>query len=203
MFTRRRLLFSLPVWGVSLSSCANPGPNRTDAQPSIVSVAQWGGTPTPLPARAQTISHLTIHHQGEIWDPAASVPAYLVRLQNWSRGIKGWSDIPYHYIVAPDGTVYAARPWQIPGDTNTEYQPRGHALLMLLGNFEVQYPTEAQMQATAWLLARLQTQFQLGSDKIATHLDYSSQTVCPGAHLYTRLGALKANAERLRSGLGE
>ena len=80
-----------------------------------------------------------------------------MRLQNWSRGIKGWSDIPYHYIVAPDGTVYAARPWQIPGDTNTEYQPQGHALLMLLGNFEVQYPTEAQIQATAWLLARLQT----------------------------------------------
>ena len=155
MFTRRRLLCALPAWGISLTSCSSPGPLAAVPQPTIVSVTQWGGTPTPLPERAQTISHITIHHQGEIWDPAASVPAYLVRLQNWSRGIKGWSDIPYHYIVAPDGTVYAARPWQIPGDTNTEYQPQGHALLMLLGNFEVQYPTEAQMQATAWLLARL------------------------------------------------
>ncbi len=198
MFTRRHLLCALPAWGISLTSCSSPSPLAAGLQPTIVSVVQWGGTPTPLPARAQTISHITIHHQGEIWGPAASVPAYLVRLQNWSRGIKGWSDIPYHYIVAPDGSVYAGRPWQIAGDTNTEYQPQGHALLMLLGNFEVQHPTEAQMHATASLLARLQNQFQLGSNTIASHLDYSSQTVCPGAHLYARLGELKAEAEKLR-----
>jgi hypothetical protein len=39
----------------------------------------------------------------------------------------------------------------------------------------------------------------LGSDKIATHLDYSSQTVCPGAHLYARLGELKTEADKLRA----
>jgi hypothetical protein len=199
MHTRRRFLFSLPAIAGALTSCTTPGTHGQGAQRGIVSVVQWGGTPTPLPAKAQEISNITIHHQGEIWDPAAPVPPYLVRLQNWSRGIKAWVDIPYHYVVAPDGTVYAARPWQIPGDTNTEYQPQGHALVMLLGNFEVQHPTEAQMQATAWLLARLQNQFHLGSDKIATHLDYSSQTVCPGAHLYARLAELKTEADKLRA----
>jgi len=59
------------------------------------------------------------------------------------------------------------------------------------------------MQATAWLLARLQNQFHLGSDKIATHLDYSSQTVCPGTHLYARLGELKTEAEKLRTPKGD
>jgi hypothetical protein len=140
-----------------------------------------------LPAQPQRITRLTLHHQGEIWHHGDDVPAYLRRLQTWSRQTKHWADIPYHYVVAPDGVVYAARPSGLAGDTNTEYDPTGHLLVMLLGNFEEQQPTEAQWDATVALVARLLAEHGLPATAIGSHRDYSAQTVCPGANLYRRL----------------
>jgi N-acetylmuramoyl-L-alanine amidase len=189
----RRLFLQLPcLLAAASAACASTRQGTSDVAGRVVSVQQWGGKASPLPATAQSITHLTIHHQGELWNPDADVPAYLRRLQGWSRMTKGWADIPYHWIVAPDGTVYAARPWQLAGDTNTEYDPRGHLLVMLLGNFEVQHPTPAQWDAAVALVAGLQRDFGLGADRIATHKDHSAQTVCPGAHLYARLAEFKA-----------
>lgn len=161
------------------------------AHDGVISVQTWGGNPTPATLTAQRITHITVHHQGELWDPKEDAATYLVRLQKWSRGTKGWIDIPYHYVVAPDGLIYAARPWEISGDTNTEYDPRGHLLVMLLGNFEIQYPTSEQWDSTVDLIAQLQRRFGLDSNQLGTHRDYSTQTVCPGAHLFERLQELK------------
>ena len=165
----------------------------------VVPVAQWGGTPTPAPAQAQRITRLTVHHQGEIWRAGDDVPAYLRRLQAWSRQTKGWVDIPYHYVVSPEGGVYAARPAAIAGDTNTEYNPTGHLLVMLLGNFEEQLPTQAQWDSTVAVVAQLLAQYGLDATAIGSHRDFSAQTVCPGANLYARLDELRAAvAARLR-----
>lgn len=165
----------------------------------VVPVAAWGGTPAAQPQAPQPITritHITLHHQGELWDPAADVPAYLRRLQTWSRETKHWADIPYHWVIAPDGRIYEARPWQLAGDTNTEYDPRGHLLVMLLGNFEVQHPTDAQWQAAVRLVAELQRRHGLDATRIATHRDHSGQTVCPGAHFYERFDAFKAEVAK-------
>lgn len=163
--------------------------------PPIIAVAAWGGSaidPAVLaPARRQRIQHITLHHQGETWPKPSSagvdgadVAAYLRRLQNWSRLSKRWPDIPYHYVVAPDGRIYAARPDVVAGDTNTEYRPDGHALVMLLGNFEEVEPSAAALHSTVELMAWLAQQNGLSADAIGAHRDYSGQTVCPGANLY-------------------
>ena len=153
-------------------------------------------------APAQRITHITLHHQGEVWLEGADPAAYLRRLQQWSRLTKRWADIPYHYVIAPDGRIYAARPLALPGDTNTEYDPTGHALLMLVGNFEEQQPTAAQLDAAVTLSAWLLQQHRLGLDAIASHKDYSSQTVCPGQNLYGYLASgwfRREVAQRLHS----
>ena len=77
------------------------------------------------------------------------------------------------------------------GDTNTEYDPSGHALVMLMGNFEVQEPTAAQLGAATELLVWLARQHGLTADAIASHRDFSQQTVCPGRALYAQLPALR------------
>ncbi len=192
---RRRLALAGPLlaW---LNGCAVPAVGRQ--APDVVSVDAWGGMPTPVPAQAQPITRLTLHHQGETWKPGADVQDYLRRLQRWSRQARGWVDIPYHYVVAQDGRAYAARPWQIAGDTNTEYDPRGHLLVMLVGNFEVEQPTPAQWDGTVALVAHLLALHGLGLKDLSTHRDHSTQTVCPGAHLYQRFEELKlAVAARL------
>lgn len=172
------------VLAMALAGCASVAPRR-----AIVGVAAWGGSTTEAPQPPQHIEHITLHHQGELWRDGADVPAYLRRLQQWSRTTKHWPDIPYHYVVAPDGTVYAARPLGQPGDTNTEYDPRGHALVMLLGNFEEQQPTPAQLNAAVELTAWLAREHHLGVDAIASHRDVSAQTVCPGKNFYAYLAS--------------
>ena len=193
MLNRRHFLSSIAT---SVAGCSYNSPRSLDMQAEIISVVEWGGSPTAQPARPQSITKITIHHQGEVWNPTADAASYLVRLQQWSRNTKGWIDIPYHYIVGPDGKVYEARPWGIPGDTNTDYDPRGHVLVMLLGNFEIQYPTTRQLNSTIGLLARIKKQFKLNSSNISAHIDYSAQTVFPGLHLYEKIPEIKAAIER-------
>jgi len=183
-----------------LAGCASVP--QKPAEPPIISVAAWGGTTEAASQEPQHISRITIHHQGEIWKEGTDPELYLRRLQQWSRLTKHWADIPYHYVIAPDGRIFSARPISQAGDTNTEYDPRGHALVMLVGNFEVQQPTPEQLNAAVALTAWLASKYHLGLDSIASHRDYSHQTVCPGKNLYAYLesGWFKAEVgKRLNS----
>ena len=188
---RRQLVLALPALGLALAGCAD-GPAASARQsPRIIPVAEWGGQPLAVPARPQRITHLTVHHQGELFNPGTDVPAYLRKLQTWSRQTRKWQDIPYHYVVAPDGLVYAARPPELAGETNTEYNPDGHLLVMLLGNFEVQHPTRAQWDGTVRLLVQMLRAHGLKPAALGVHRDYSTQTVCPGENLMKRWNELR------------
>ena len=191
--SKRQLRNGLLALVVSLCGCANL--KQALPAPAIIAVPMWGGSAIAPETLAQTapqrIKYITLHHQGETWPKPSSaevdgadVAAYLRRLQSWSRLSKRWLDIPYHYVVAPDGRIYAARPVFVAGDTNTEYQPRGHALVMLLGNFEDVEPSAAALHSTVELMAWLAQENGLGAEAIAAHRDFSAQTVCPGEHLY-------------------
>ena len=164
------------------ASCA---PTLADVEHAIVPVSAWGGTPAdPALARTQEITHITLHHQGESFPPGTDPVQYLRHLQSWSRSTKHWIDIPYHYIIDLDGKIYAGRDIRYAGDTNTEYDPKGHALIEVVGNFEEVQPNQKQLNAVVDLMALLATKYHVPLDHIASHRDYSSQTVCPGEHLY-------------------
>lgn len=183
-----------------LVACTAPAPREAADPPAIVRVEAWGGEALAAPARRQRITRITVHHQGEVW-PSAARPdddpvAYLRRLQGWSRAARQWIDIPYHYVIAPDGRIFATRDVAAPGDTNTAYDPTGHALLMLMGNFEVQQPSAAQLQSAVALMAWLARENGLPADVIASHKDYTTQTVCPGQALYARLPELREAVRR-------
>lgn len=184
-----RAAAALLVLALAMAGCASaPAPKPAlPPAPALISVQAWGGTSGDVTAPPQRITHITLHHQGEIWQDGTDPAAYLRRLQQWSRLTKRWADIPYHYVIAPDGRIFTARPLAQAGDTNTEYDPRGHALLMLVGNFEEQQPTPAQLESAVALSAWLAATHGLGLDAIASHKDFSRQTVCPGRNLYALL----------------
>lgn len=98
-----------------------------------------------------------------------------------------WADIPYHYLIDLDGNVYEGRDVNYAGDTNTEYDPSGHALIVVLGNFEEVDPNSAQLNAVTATMTMLAKRFNIAVDKIAGHKDFSAQTVCPGKALYPYL----------------
>jgi hypothetical protein len=151
----------------------------------IVTVQEWGGTPAvDSLARRHTITHITLHHQGEPFPEGKDPVQYLRNLQNWSRSEKHWIDIPYHYIIDLNGTVYEGRDIRYAGDTNTEYDPAGHALIEVVGNFEEVEPNQNELDATVNLMAWLSMKYHVPVDSIRSHRDYSAMTVCPGKNLY-------------------
>ncbi len=155
------------------------------AESQIVTVRQWGGTPAiDSLAKKHSITHITLHHQGEPFPEGTDPVQYLRNLQRWSRSEKHWIDIPYHYIIDLDGKVYEGRNINYAGDTNTEYDPTGHALIEVVGNFEEVEPNEKQLNAVVNVMTWLALKYSVPVDSIRAHKDYSSKTVCPGKNLY-------------------
>ncbi len=156
--------------------------------PVIVAVEQWGGTRSdPSIGKKHRPAQITLHHGGVAFLRDKDPQQYLRNLQSWSRGTRKWSDIPYHYLIDLDGRVYEGRDIAIAGDTNTNYDPTGHALIVVLGNFEEVEVNQAQLDAVVSTMAMLAKQFKISPDKIAGHKDFSADTSCPGKSLYPYL----------------
>ena len=171
------LLLALTATGCALKPAAT--------EPAIVAVADWGGTAAdPNKARRHAITHITLHHQGEPFRVGTDPRQYLRNLQTWSRNTKGWLDIPYHYIIDLEGRTYAGRDIAYAGDTNTEYDPSGHALIEVVGNFEEVEPNQQQLDAVVNVMAMLAKKYGVPVANIASHRDHAANTVCPGANLY-------------------
>lgn len=181
--------FCTCVFAIMLTACATPPPfEPTAIERKIISVSQWGGTPADATkARLHTISRITLHHQGETFARGRDPQQYLRNLQSWSRNTRKWLDIPYHYVIDLDGNIYQARDIRFAGDTNTEYDPAGHALIEVVGNFEEIEPNPSQLAAVADLMTMLAQKYSVPPEAIRSHRDYSTATVCPGKNLYRYL----------------
>jgi hypothetical protein len=134
------------------------------------------------------ITHVTLHHTGspEPLQPHEDPVAKLRGLQSWGASARNWWDVPYHYLLDLDGRVYEGRDWRFMGETNTTYDPGGHFLISMIGNYERQGPSQKQLEAIADLMAWALVKFDLPLDRIGGHYNYAS-TGCPGRHLRTHL----------------
>lgn len=178
---------SLAGIAIVLAGCTTQRQYST-AGPAIISAAEWGGSAADDSlARWHRITHITLHHQGEAFPYGRDPVAYLRNLQLWSRSQKHWIDLPYHYVIDLEGKIYAGRNIEFAGDTNTEYDPAGHALIEVVGNFEEVEPNSAQLGAVVALMTFLAGKHAVPPDAIRGHRDYSGETVCPGKNLYRYL----------------
>ncbi len=175
------------------------GLNYPDAV-DIVRRSEWGSKKAENPLPEHSISKITIHHGGVAFGDDRDPIEYLRSLQDWSREEKGWMDIPYHFVIDLEGRVYEGRPLQYPGDTNTTYDPRTHALIVVVGNYEIRELTDVQFESLAKLTAFLVTKFSVNLPDIRGHKDYApGETACPGANIYQTLegGSLLRRVERI------
>ena len=152
---------------------------------------------------AHRITHVTLHHTGSAQplrpedDPVAKLRA----LQSWGATARNWWDVPYHYLLDLEGRIYEGRDWRYMGETNTAYDPTGHFLISVIGNYERQTPTAEQLDAIADLMAWALDEFELPLERIGGHYNYAT-TGCPGQHLrqYLEDGTLRRMvADRLAS----
>lgn len=160
--------------------------------PQILSRADWKALPAIGRPRRHEIRYITIHHTGVAQKPSVPLQTKLQNLQKWCqredrtsfapRVKPPWPDIPYHYYIAWDGQIAEGREAHFVGDTNTEYDPKGHLLIVLEGNFETERPSEAQITAMRAMTRWAATKYRVPRVRIASHGDYA-KTSCPGAGL--------------------
>ena len=150
-------------------------------QLDIVSRQDWGAQTADLSKmQEQTITQLTIHHAGD--QTGTTGPA---RYRSWQAYhiSRGWGDLAYHYIVGVDGTIYEGRDPRYAGATGTNYDPSGHLLVVVEGNFNNDQPTPAQLDTLTRILAWASIEYDASPSTIAGHRDHAS-TSCPGNNLY-------------------
>jgi hypothetical protein len=147
----------------------------------------WGWLPLADSKQEHSVEYITIHHGGVLFTEEMDPVDHLKDLQTWSRKDKGWIDIPYHFLIDLDGNIYEARPINYPGDTNTEYDPTSHALVEVMGNYEIQELNKDQLESLVEIISFLAYRFKIPVSKIKSHKDYSKITDCPGKNIYKYL----------------
>jgi hypothetical protein len=102
-----------------------------------------------------------------------------------------WPDVPYHFYIDCHGNIAEGRELQYVGDTNTEYNPAGHILVVLEGNFENGQPAPEQLASMQNLVSWLAYRWHVPASRIRGHQDYA-ETLCPGKNLESRLDDLRS-----------
>lgn len=127
------------------------------------------------------IERLTLHHSGspEPLRPKDDPMEKLRGLQTWGAAERNWWDVPYHFLIDLDGRIYEGRDYRYMGETNTSYNPSGHLLISVLGNYNRQPATPAQVEAITDLMAWGAAEFGVSPSEIYGHGDFAD-TSCPG-----------------------
>ncbi len=172
--------------------------------PNVASSLVAGGADMRLRV-PQKITRITLHHEGSAKPllPGDDPVRQLRALQAWGERDRNWWDVPYHYLIDLDGNIYEGRDWHYMGETNTTYDPSGHFLISIIGNYDLQEPTRKQLDAIADLMAWAVKEFDVPVDSIKGHYQYA-ETGCPGKNLrkYLENGTFrKMVEERLGSGV--
>jgi hypothetical protein len=63
---------------------------------------------------------ITIHHEGTRLEDTADARRKIRNIQIWGMGKdRNWTDIPYHFLIGRDGTIYEGRNPMTVGETAT------------------------------------------------------------------------------------
>jgi hypothetical protein len=169
----------------------------------IVKRSRWKA----LKPRANIIRHvpdkITVHHQGplENYPTIHQIPCFdgdstIRMLQKLDIYAKGLVDIAYHFVVAPDGSIYEGRDVNSAG-AHTKSNHSGNVGILFIGNFNVEKPTEEQMSAFNLLLAWLgfvYPQIRIPQD-VFTHRELNFVD-CPGRYLHDIIIQMKFETKK-------
>lgn len=152
-----------------------------------------------------SVQLLVVHHTAQNVTGDERPPLERVRaLYAYHANSRGWGDIGYHYLIDERGQIYEGR-------SGGKGVIGGHAYcwntgtvsIAMLGNFDIEQPTQAQMQSLQWLLADMVETYDLdlGSSvrmhgktfpAIVGHRDLLS-TDCPGYYVRETLAQVREN----------
>ncbi len=186
--------------------------------------------PAPQPPAAPSVGSAPQHHSDAIargiprdWVPVAAPNTWrwiVIHHSATSTGgavafdkmhrAKGWDELGYHFVIGNgtdtrDGLIEVGSRWpkqkwgadaKTPDNRFNEYGIG----ICLVGNFDVTYPTSAQMASLDKLVSYLMKTYHIPSDHVLGHRDTKS-TDCPGAHM--SVAAVRRACNRMLADAGE
>ena len=167
--------------------------DRLGAQMGIIRRSAWARAPISL-ARlraADPYTRITLHHTGTqaLRMTAPNLVAQEISNVQGAHLAQHYGDIAYHLIIDYAGRVWEGRSLAYEG-AHTLNANEGNIGVMLLGNFERQDPSAAQLATQANLVALLRRQYRIRASRIYGHRDLSP-SVCPGGRLYPYVAQLR------------
>lgn len=191
------ILYQFVAAGTISLDAAPPG------RPSIVRRADWGARTLNLNAPEELGMFDPLSNvQGVLYYPSdlrlalntivvhhtAFSHAGPVEIQEMHMDRRGFADVAYHFLIDPDWVIYEGRNLRIRG-AHVQGFNTGSVGIVLIGNFNVEEPTRAQIDSLAGLVDYLRYTYEIRY--LAGHKDYPDQspdgTECPGDHLYPLL----------------
>ncbi len=167
------------------------GPGRITA----ISRESWSAA-RPIASRLRPmgrVERITIHHEGspEPWisESTAAVAARLRRIQAWHKRNLRAGDIGYHFIVDRTGRVWQGRSVQYQG-AHVGGGNEHNIGVMVLGNFEIQQPTDAQVRTLGTLSELIIQGYGIHRGDLFAHRDLAT-TCCPGRKLLPYVNRMK------------
>lgn len=203
-------LLGIFVLGLSLSACFLRPEPEFESPPAAFELTEfglirrqdWGAKAPVLAMKKHRLEKITVHHSGVAAKKGRDSRELVRKLQDYSQHSAplgdgktkpAWADLPYHFLIYANGDIVEGRDWQYAGDTNTDYDPTGHLLICVDGNFEVETPSPEQIQALRRLVNYLSLRHQLTA--IGGHRELA-ETLCPGQNLLPWISQLRAELQK-------
>lgn len=139
------------------------------------------------------INRMTVHHEGWIpvhFDDQQSTAERLQKIHTVHVRDRGWADIGYHYIIDRAGRVWEGRDIRYQGAHVRNNNPHNIGI-MVLGNFEKQQPSTAQVGALVATLKGMMQLYNIPVHRVKTHQELNP-TACPGRSLQARMNAIRS-----------
>jgi hypothetical protein len=153
-----------------------------------------------LPVRSRMnpmgyVNRITLHHdgspQGNYDTSVSQVATTLRRIQSEHRKRMQAGDIGYHYIVDRSGNIWEGRNPAFQGAHVKDKNPHNLGVMML-GNFEKQRPTTAQLNSLQNLCHTLVKGYNIQPNNIYAHRELAS-TCCPGRIMLPYVTQIRGN----------
>jgi hypothetical protein len=183
-----------------LAACATSvaAPPTIPKPEEFITREKWGSKPDPIPdSRKHTPKWITIHHAGVLWTNSQDPAQFVRNMQAWGKKRPEiekpprntyWPDLAYHFLIAPDGRIFEGRPVEYEPESNTKYSLAGNIGVEMMGDFERQRPSPAQLESVVRLTTWLMQEHHIQLENVRSHRDAApGQTSCPGRDFYRYL----------------
>lgn len=171
-------------------------PAKPSVFPGVLPRSAWarGNPEQALMNPMLPVRYVTVHHDGlDRLETGTARQAMADRIELYRVGhrAKGWGDIGYHFVIDRSGVVWEGRELKWQG-AHVKDRNEGNVGILVMGNFEIQQPTSAQLVSLRSHLHAVCAYFSVPWTRVFSHREWpGAQTLCPGQNLQREFLALR------------